>query len=231
MHIPIETPLFCTKTRYQDRLDKATECINQAIKIYRDFNDLDELSLSIRRLASIQIKLGDLQNARINLEQALEFAKEVDNKRYISRIQRQLAKLDIDDRNYNDAEQRLIQARSYRENETEFSSGLAYTYRLLGQIAVAKNKYRIAEDHFLKSLQIGEAISSQPDIAESKQGLAILNFSLGNYQDAQNLIEDAIVILKKLGMQSSLVEAERLFEKITGKAGSLGGILDQLRNR
>ena len=202
---------------YQDRLSEAEDFIKKAISIYQLHNINGELALSLRRFASIQIKRGQAEEARINLEQALLLAREVGNKRYISRVQRQLAKLDINDGNLNEALSRLIEAKQLREQETPQSSGLAYIYRLLGQIYLKKKDLQMSRQHYSRSLDIGYLIMSQHDIAEAKLGLAELDFILGNKTKAAALAGEAIEGFRKLGMRGEIRSAESLLQQISTK--------------
>jgi LuxR family glucitol operon transcriptional activator len=200
---------------YQDRLDEAENYIRKAIDIYQQKDEKAELALSLRRLASIQIKLGQNEGARSNLDNALKFARAVNNERYISRIQRQVAKLDIDDGKLEDAKQRLYEAKELRENNTQVSSGLTYIYRLLGQIALKEDNLNDARRNFNRSLDIGERIKSQHDVAEAKQGLAQIEYLVGQEPEARRLLVEAIDSFRNLGMQRELKEAEILLGKLS----------------
>ncbi|MBN1217362.1 MAG: tetratricopeptide repeat protein [Anaerolineae bacterium] len=199
---------------YQDELEEAEEFVEKAIHIYKLHQNKSELALAWRRLGSIQMKRGEFASARENLEKALTLAQEAENKRYISRIQRQLAKLDMEEGQYDSAKARLNQARELREQETELSSGLTYIYRLLGQVSFKQQDYLSARKYFAQSLEMGQRISSQHDIAEAKQGLAELDLAVGEVDRAKKLIFEAIESLTKLGMKGELRKAEKLLGQI-----------------
>lgn len=199
---------------YQDDLNDSEDLIGKAINIYHLYNNKASLAQSIRRLASIQIKRGLEDVARNNLEFALELAQQENNKRIISRIHRQLAKLDIQAGDLTSAEIRLHSARELREQETQLSSGLAYIYKLLGQVSQMRQHYSEANHYFQRSLEIGERIGSQHDIADAKQSLAELAF-IGNQKNkAETLILEAIDGFDKLGMKLELRKAQELLERI-----------------
>ncbi len=204
---------------YQDDLEDSEELIRRAIEIYRVHNKKSQLAQSIRRLASIQIKRGESDLARKNLEAALDLAQQENDKRYISRILRQLAKLDIQSGDLISAEARLNKACELREQETQLSSGLAYIYKLLGQVALMRQHYAIANRHFQRSLEIGEKISSQHDIADAKQSLAELAMLDRQKERAEALIIEAIEGFDKLGMKLELRRAQELLERIRNQTG------------
>jgi Flp pilus assembly protein TadD len=205
---------YASMRYYQDDLNESQSLIEKAIDIYQKHKNINELALCIRRLASIQIKRKEFEIARVNLDSALAMAQETNNKRYVSRILRQLAILDINDGDFESAEQRLHQARILREQDTELSSGLAYIYKLLGQLSFIKQHYDSARRNFQRSLEIAEKISSQHDISEAKQRLAELFLIIGQIVTADKLVREAIEGFSKLGMRSELRSARELLEEI-----------------
>ncbi len=204
---------------FQDDLDEAQNLVKKAIEIYKLHDNKAKLAVSIWRLASIQIKCGEYETARNNLDEAMAIAKEFDDQRLIARIQRRLAEIDMIKGNYSSAENRLKQAQELRElqlreQDTELSSGVAYTYRLLGRVSLLQQNYKLANQYFQHSLGMAQKIGSQHNIAEAKQYLAELSLTLGHIDQAQKFAQEAIDTFTKLGMKRQLRETQTLLARI-----------------
>jgi tetratricopeptide (TPR) repeat protein len=203
---------------FQGYLDEAQGLIEKAINICRLHNDVDGLGRSIWGLASIQIERGEYVTARRNLDEALEMAARLEDekrqRRLIVRIQRHLAVIDMAEGNYESAGLRLTEARKLREEDTQLSSGLSYTYRLLGELSVLKGDFELGRQYFQRSLEIGRRVGNQQDIAGAKQAIAELELRLGNADTAKELTQEAVDVFVKLGMQRAVGEAQELLERI-----------------
>lgn len=210
--------LLATQKNVQDELDEARHYIQKAIAVYQSYGEKDELTNSFRRLGAIQIKCGEYEAARQSLKKAWELAESLNSKRHITRIQRQLARIDIAEGDYDSAENNLLQAIKWREEQTDLSSGLAYSYRLLGNVLLLKENRDLARQYFQQSMELVTRIDNQVGIAEVNRGLAELEMKSGNIEAARQLATEAAVVFENLGMRREFREISSLLEQINTEA-------------
>ena len=205
----------------QNRLNQSEHFAKKAIYLDQTHNNIKQLAVSTWRLASIQIHKGQYKIARHNLENTLQMVQDIDEK-HVSRVQRRLALIDMAEAKYDLAEARLKQAKilgeqQFGEEETPLSSGLSYTYRLLGQVSLFKHDYESARQYFQHSLEMSQRIKSPQNVAEAKLALAKLELELNDKEQARNLSEEAIGIFIKLGMKRQIKETQALLDQIAAQ--------------
>jgi LuxR family glucitol operon transcriptional activator len=196
---------------FQDDLAEALDFIEKAISIYQRRDERKELVDCLWRLASIQIKQGEYQIARRNLDQALAIVEKLESRGPFFRVQRQLAVLDMAEGNYELAETRLKYVLESREQDMKWSP---YLYLLLGQVSLLKGEHKLADQYLQKSLEIAEEMGYQQNIAGAKQFMAELQLALGDTVTALNLTNAALETFTKLGMKRELRETQALLVRI-----------------
>jgi LuxR family glucitol operon transcriptional activator len=210
---------LATLKDFQNDLDEARDFIQKAIDIYQLYEQKDRLADALWRLAAIQIKNAEYEAAKQNLNKSLVLAEEANTTRPIADIQHQLANIDVVEGNYDSAETRLNIGRQVREEDTELSGGLAYTYYSLGKVSLLKKDYKAARRYLEQCLELGQQRDSKLDIAGAKRRLAELELDLGNLEQAQQFALEAIELFLNLGMKRELKETERILEQVNTKLG------------
>lgn len=206
--------LLATLRDFQNDLDEARDFIQKAIDIYQLYEQKDKLADTLWRLAAIQIKNDEYEAAKQNLNKSLALAEEVNSTKPIADIQHQLANIEIIEGNYDSAETRLNKARQVREEDTELSGGLAYTYYSLGKVSLLKKNYEAARHYLEQCLELGQYRDSKLDIAGAKRRLAELELNLDNLELARQLALEAIELFTNLGMKRELKETQRILDRI-----------------
>ncbi|MDM8529587.1 NB-ARC domain-containing protein [Anaerolineales bacterium HSG25] len=204
---------------FQDELDDGEKLIRRAIRLHKAHKNTSQSAISLWRLASIQIKQKNYKEARKNLQNATKIAEDLGDERHLVRVKRRLAIIDIAEKDYDTAEELLQQVKETRKKQLQehgrsLSSGLAFTYRLLGYVSFLKKNYGLSNEYLQHSLEMAQTINSPQDIAESKMYLAELKIAQGKINDAKQLCKDAMDVFIKQKMKRQLGETQALLNRI-----------------
>jgi tetratricopeptide (TPR) repeat protein len=206
----------------QDDLDEAQDSNTRALNIYGLHNDKGGQVISLWGIAASQVKRGEYEAARSNLNKALAIAEEIGREGHIARLQRKLAGIDIVEGYYEAAELRLSQSLALLEEDTSLSRGLSSTYRMLGRVSFLKRDYALARQYYERSLELGHRINDSADMAETKQQIAELELRVGDIEQAERLAQEASQVFTKLGMKWQLRETQTLLGNVRETGNRLG---------
>ncbi|HSD85682.1 MAG TPA: NB-ARC domain-containing protein, partial [Anaerolineae bacterium] len=206
----------------QDDLGEAHELIDRAIAINRLHANKDELSRALYNLSAIQWKEHDYTSARASAWEAVALAQETGSQRNVIRNLCQLARIDLDDAQYDSAERLLHQALALRTSSTapeqEEDWRVTMLYRLLGKVSFFKQDYASASQYYQQSLDIAQRLSVLTMVVRTLFCLAELDLARGESDRARAAAQKTLDLATKLGMKREAVDAQALLEQIGGIA-------------
>ncbi|WP_052700713.1 tetratricopeptide repeat protein [Methylocucumis oryzae] len=185
----------------------------QALNLYRQENDLANISLCYERIGSIYIELGDLAQALIYFEQCLSLSKEL----YAANLNNEWFKHNLAiayERlgNTQTALGDLAQALTYFEeflrlgkelyaaypNNVSFKNGLAIAHEKLGTTQKALGNLTQALAYFEQDLSLSQELyATYPSNMSFKHGVAIAYSKLGETKTAQGDLTQALTYFEE----------------------------------
>lgn len=217
----------------QDEYDKALEYALEAQRIYEIHDDghalqddrdrhlanegiLDPshgICLATWRIGEIYTSLGEYNKAQISYETALKLSEERNDRRNLIRTYQRYAVLDILLGNYDSAEAKLHHARQLREKSIQISSGLSYTYSLLGQVAFRKKDWQKAQSYLEQALQMARDLDSHVDIVGPLSYMAMLKYEKDELDEAILMAKEAREISVRLGLLKNTKLLDELLDQ------------------
>ncbi|NNL81798.1 MAG: response regulator [Winogradskyella sp.] len=171
--------------------------------------DVDLLQLRLENFvdqARLESDRGDYYKAQANLNNALEIAKRIGDKKYQGVIHTKIAKVQSLVDEPEDAIMSLTQA-SLIQQEIEDYANLAITYNLRGVIHSNKNDYQTALDYFKSAKTKFEEEKLEEYIADVTLNEAKVYLKLKNYDEAKDHLEQTIILSKKYNQNRILSNA------------------------
>lgn len=211
--------LVATMARFRGDLDRAERYAVQAVEIYARYRVSRWLAAATWRLGSILTDKGDHGRARQHLDDALRMARELDDSNLLARIERQCAALDIAQGRTEEAKEWLLAAQALQaqlsgQGEDVPSPGRVHTDLLLGQVALLQNDHDSARRYFERSLDGARRLAFRHDVALAQLGLAELELTLHNSNQAQTLALAALDTFTALGMKRDSDKSRALLDRI-----------------
>ncbi|WP_298789365.1 tetratricopeptide repeat protein [uncultured Allomuricauda sp.] len=166
--------------------------------------------------------LMDQQDKAIeSYHKALEVAPEAERAHYENSVLSNLAVIDFDNKDYKTALDKFLAAIAYYEEQGE-KTRLALQYANAGACYLNLKKWQLAEDYFLKSLQLAKELSLQQEIAEAYYRLAELRLHQKRYDDAINYSNQNLESLTNMaGPYKQKSDAHELAYTIFQESGQL----------
>ena len=203
---------YATKGRISrdgGKLDEARRSFETAISMEEEIasetkkaEDLLNLAASHENLGELYRRKGDLKNARLHLEKALNLAESVnrsDTARNIGICRLKLGYIDQMEKNFAAARNHFEKAKATFEmlvkknNTAEAASDLATGYEMLGNLCMDEKDYPTALRWYEKQLKISQEQATKANTALNREFLAIsyekmrdVHRALGNTQEANS---------------------------------------------
>ncbi|TWO34313.1 response regulator [Seonamhaeicola sediminis] len=148
----------------------------------------------------------DYYEAQNQLDEALKLALKTDNKKSIGIICARKGKLQLIIEEEDNAITSLRKAIKI-QTETNDNLNLAYSYKTLGEVFIAKEDYFQASDYFKSAKSLFEQEELDEGIAETLLLEGKTFMLLKNYRKARSVLEQASALAKKTGLLKTQSEA------------------------
>lgn len=158
--------------------DRARALATEAIDTFRKLNYRPGLIIAHRQLGDTERLAGHFADAAIHLHQSQSLAEEIGLQPQRALCICSQGKLKLDEGDYEKAKM-LSEQSLHLCKTTGIRAGVGYTQNLLGQIALAREQYVMALDHFHAGLAIGLEINAILLANEALLGIGIL-LAIGN---------------------------------------------------
>jgi G-protein signaling modulator 2 len=173
---------------------RALNLYNEALKINRSIEDTDGIAINIINAAAAYRKLGDKEKAHKYLDEMLNSTAVTYRPAHISDAAFLKALLYLDEDKYGAAKN--LADRSLSSCGDSQCQGKIYN--LMGRIELFKGDPASAITYGNKGLSINKGNGDESETANSLRLLAEAKAAKGQYIEAKNLYEDALLIDKKL---------------------------------
>lgn len=166
--------------------------------------------------ANFENQRGDYFEAEENLEQALEIAIQLNDKKSVGVIHTKIARLQF---LVQEPEKALVSLTKAAEIQREINDypNLALTYNIRGVLHSSKKQYQSALDYFKASKTKFEEEDLEQYIPEVLLNRAKVFIELKNYISAKEDLEKAVLYSKKHNLQKTLSNALILSGKVYNK--------------
>jgi class 3 adenylate cyclase/tetratricopeptide (TPR) repeat protein len=146
----------------------------------------------------IQFLRGNLEEARVLLERALELVESTNQYDVIASVQNHLGAVAYHQGNYSQATAHVQKSLALREVIGDLA-GVARLYNNLGLLALMQGNLRDAETEFLNSIEILGRIGDAEGIALTYTNLGLVQTDRGNFSTAETYLENSLVNTRKIG--------------------------------
>nr|WP_297782795.1 tetratricopeptide repeat protein [uncultured Allomuricauda sp.] len=175
---------------------------------------VDSLELN-QNNSSVYINLGILydlmdqkEKAVESYEKALETYKSSDFKSLEHSVMVNLAVIDYDDGNHEAALEKFLKAQSFLE-ERKKNIELCTNYSNIANCYLNLKKWKLAEENFLKSLELATKLSIKQQVAVANYGLADLMLRQGKLNQAMAFSNQNLEALSEIGGYKHLRDAHQ----------------------
>ena len=193
--------------------------------------DTDKLELSLQeqlKQAELLTDRGDYYNAKHNLSKALEISKLIKDKNSEGIINTKIAKLQYLVEEYDKAIGSLTQAaKIQREIGDKINLGL--TYNIRGVIHTYQKEYRTALEYFKSALSNFDDVNEEKYKSEVFLNEARVFFKLNQLTNAQDKLENAIILAKKYDQPRILSSSYILIAGVYCKKEEFDAALEEAR--
>lgn len=196
------------------------EAVSQALearKIYDKLGDPEGVAFALRTMGIAKLREGDFAGAGEFLQETYSLANKANSWGMKARIKKCLGDLACTEGRYPEAGDLYREAvQLNQEHDSLYGSGICLMG--LGRTARQVGDIDEARDHLRKSLALlEEAGSRKDDLADAKRELALVEEKAGGFQNALDLLKEALALYDRLGMHSEAKEAQALVERLEGK--------------
>jgi len=187
-----------------NKTDSAIYCYNQSKALFEEIGDMSGLSTVYNNLGTAYQNLGDLKNAEFNYKESIKLCKEFESLETLAFSETCLAGLYIEQGNYNEAENLLLNsldaAKKLGSGETELA-----VYKYLTELYIKKNDPKKAMLYFDKHTSMKDSVftkdlalrfsEAQTKFDVEKKDLELAkNKAEIETQEKQNFIKNIIII-------------------------------------
>jgi len=191
------------------RPKEAQEPLLLSAEIIRDLKDWKEISIRYRNLADLQFRTGELESGVESAEKALEMSAKakrddyiVSSKAYLGWIFYLLGETEKAEKNFREADELSIESTGHEDYSI---TGVFYADFLIS-IERIDEAFELTK----QNLEICERLNSVNDISMIHRCLGTIERMKGNYKEAQNHLQKALEIARKIGTLD--LESEALIE-------------------
>lgn len=196
---------------------EAKQHVSNGQVIFEKIGDKKGIALSLRHLATIARRQGDIEEAQKLFQKSLAVSGEADDESLTANIKVDLANL----ANWHLRDSQMAK-REYEQAQAIFErlsdqEGLARALCGLGHIAITEQDYDGAKSLFEQALAISQATGRRDQIAFIKWGFATLEEQAGNLLASLSLAREAHEVFWRLGVMPEGEMTRALVERLKGK--------------
>ncbi|UCE37634.1 MAG: tetratricopeptide repeat protein [Thermoplasmata archaeon] len=193
--------LYLIKAAERAKKDYSNE---EAILFYTQAQELEENAQKrmeiFERLGEVYNLIGDYDKSLESFNSALELTK--GNKNKIAEIKANIGRIYRKKGEYNESIRKLTEALDLVKNEGGKEEALVL--EKIGMTYLRRGDYKRAFEYLEKSLEIGEIIGDQKDIATCLKNIGCMYWSRGEHEKALKNFEKSLKIHDKIGDQPGI---------------------------
>ncbi|MEM7356599.1 MAG: serine/threonine-protein kinase [Acidobacteriota bacterium] len=195
--------------------------LHSAVVLYREalamwrrlYGDRDESVVTgLNRLAGALAARGEVEEAAALYGESLAIRRQLTGGRpseSVARVAGNLAMLHLNAGRLVEAEPLALESLAIRQ---ELASGndrsLAAAHNALALLSRLQGNHAVAEEHYLKTLEIMEAIGSEEQVAPLWRHLAALYVDMDRPQEAEALVRQALATFRRQHLHWRIADAE-----------------------
>ena len=208
---------------------RARELWEEALALFREVGNTDEIGKCVGSLGNVALSEGDLDRAAELYEEAAVLAGQSGNKLRLAVILSNLGTV-AGMRNDNETSARYAAESAELQRKLGDQDGLAVTLHNLGRAELALEHLDEARAALVESLEIGRKLGYREVIAYCLSGMSELAFAEAEHERAAKLLGAAEELFRELGVAIEAGEAETQERIRNGLYDALGEIrTDELR--
>jgi tetratricopeptide (TPR) repeat protein len=197
--------------QYRGDWDRAVELYQESNAIWKKIGAPLPDAVTMSNLAQIHIYRKNWKEALESLRQSQALFEKIGSKDFLPELDRRWAEYYLhtgDPEKALESVKRSIDVAS--EHETRLEQGMSF--RVLGEVEMARGDRDAAEDALLRSLRILNELNSEYEEAKTKLSLARLGLLSKNDESYATYLAEAIEAFDKLGAKADLKVARGLEE-------------------
>ncbi|HPS91472.1 MAG TPA: tetratricopeptide repeat protein [Methanothrix sp.] len=164
-------------------------------------SNLNEESVALHGMATIDLRKGDYEAAREKFENAMKIMQQIGDQAGEASTWHQLATIDLNKGDYEAAREKFETAMKIRQQIGD-QAGEASTWHQLATIDLNKGDYEAAREKFETAMKIRQQIGDQAGEASTWHQLATIDLNNGDYEAAREKFETAMKIMQQIGDQA-----------------------------
>jgi tetratricopeptide (TPR) repeat protein len=192
--------------------DKAAELYRESNSIWKKTGAILPDALTLSNLAQVYIYQANWTQARLCLSRSQALFSESGSQSFIPELERRWSEYYL--RN-NDIDQALerIQRSIDLASEQEARLEMGMSFRVLGEVHLARDEFKPAELALLRSLRILNDLNIEYEAAKTHLSLSILNMKRRDAVDRDQLVQVARTF-ERLGAKADLSEAQGVLQHL-----------------
>lgn len=209
--------------RHRDQLIIAQQNVEEALKVFERQENEQYASYARRNLGLIYQRQGNLDQAKILLEQSLAYYQSnLDEKLQVYFVMSNLADVALEQGDIERAWEIASEALSSVDDEGD-SESKANLLAVIGRIARHREGPEQSLIYLNEAIELMTLINRPDGIADMKVEAAISLIKIHDETQAKNLLFEALNIYQDLNIQSRIVNTEQLMLSIEGENIELNG--------
>ncbi|MFX1389164.1 MAG: tetratricopeptide repeat protein [Promethearchaeota archaeon] len=185
-----------------ENLSLSLDYFQQSEKIFRRLNDIQSLAKCLSNIGSIYLKFGDFSIAREKFEEALEYDEKLNNKEEKAWHLAKVGEVYINEKKYSESTGFFTKAIKISQELKDFKSEMKF-HNLLGKTFYYLRDYKNAINSFHSGVKIAEMFNDLSTKADFLNNIAGCHYMQLNYEKALKSAEEALLILKLIGLGKS----------------------------
>jgi tetratricopeptide (TPR) repeat protein len=222
---------------------RALEYYGKSLTIKEELGDKQGISNALNKLGEINIKNGDLEEAKINLEKSLAIAEELAPISTVGALAN-LSELWERDDGYDDAfttlekALQIVRDAGAKPEEIDIHEKLADTYISRYIVDKEVGDLASAEEFYKKALELARSLDMPLQEAKAIRGVGVVQAKEGHLTASKKSFKESIKTLRRLGaifelQKTSLEYARALYENndiVEAEIAAKTAAFDALRN-
>lgn len=186
-----------------ENLNLSLDFFQQSEKVFRRLNDIRNLATCLNNIGTIYQKFGDFSLAIQKFEEALEYDAKLNNKEGKAWHLSKLGEVYLDQKDYHSALNYFTDAIKISKELCDFNLEMKF-HNLLGKSYYYLRDYANAMNSFYNGKKIAEMFNDLSTMADFLNNIAGCYFLQLDFEKALKIAEEALLILKLVGMGKSI---------------------------
>ncbi len=182
----------------QNRLEAALENFKKALEIYQGIDDKDNIVLSKLRIGLVYLTMNDIKNTESLLADAKALSKTINNSESIGLIHGAYGILFEKTGKYDKAIEEFNNAMGFLQGSQYLKTYIAAYNNCLGSVYYKKKNYSKSLESYKKALEINKDAEDPNSISITETMLAYIYLINNMLQEADDSINNALVIAEKI---------------------------------